>query len=369
MSRSLRLSAILGLALLASGPAARAQYYSGWGGWGGGGGQTPQGDYARGMGVFAAGAGYYNESTAEARSINANTAMNWNEYWYQSQQAVNKKYYAKMAARQQQNNAAQEQIYLRLRDNPNKYDIYRGDALNVVLDQLSSPKVYVNGLKNASRKFPGEMIRDVPFQYASEAVTATVHSIMTKGSAPECLKKPPFRDDLAKLRDLGEKIRQEDESGDIDPETLDGISAVIADLQKKVAAGLQAGTKDRTDADRFLKAAMGLTKMLRTPAINVLLSGVDKHPETTVGELLSFMKAFNLRFGVADVPRERMVYDQLYPLMLTLRDEAFPNSPPTLPAEAEGNFDQPAEFFSRMDDKSVDHQSTPPPPKPQSSPR
>ena len=107
MLRALQLTGVLGLAFMLSGSSANAQYgypggYGGygWGGWGGGGGATPQGDYARGMGAFAAGAGYYNEATAEATAINANTAMNWNEYWYQSQQAVNKKYYARMAEKQ-----------------------------------------------------------------------------------------------------------------------------------------------------------------------------------------------------------------------------------------------------------------------------
>lgn len=370
MSRSPRWSGLLSLALLACGAQAGAQIYypSGYGGYGfggwGGGGTTPQGDIARGMGAFAAGAGYYNEQTAEARAINANTARNWNEYWYQSQQNVNRHYYAKLGRRQAENVAAQDAIYARLRDNPNPYDIYRGDALNVVFDMLSSPKVYINGLKGASQRFPGEMIREIPFQYASEAVTATVHSVMTKGSAPEVLKRPAFRDDLAQLREMGEKIRQEDEAGDIDPETIDRAVAAIQALQKKADAELPQGSKDRTDADRFLKAALGLTKMLRTPAINVLLADVDKHPDTTVGDLLSFMKAFNLRFGVADHPREKMVYDQLYPLMLKLRDEAYPGTKPSLPAEAQGNFEHPAEFFATMDPKALDPNAVPPSPRP-----
>ena len=74
-----RWAAIVTIALtLTSGASARAQY--GWGGWGGyggygGGAQTPGGNFARGMGVAAAGAGVYNQQTAQARSMNANTAM------------------------------------------------------------------------------------------------------------------------------------------------------------------------------------------------------------------------------------------------------------------------------------------------------
>lgn len=371
MFRLLRLTAAMSVALLASGAAAKAQYgypagYGGYGFGGWGGASTPQGDYARGMGVFAAGAGYYNQSTAVANSINANTAMNWNEYWYQSQQATNRKYYAKLAERQKSNVKTHEEMYNRLRDNPNQYDIYRGDAMNVIFDELCSPKVYLRGLKSASTRFPGEMIRDVPFQYAIAAVTSTVHQVMTKGSAPDVLKREPFVEDLQKLRAIGDKIREEDEKdGTIDPETLDQAEAVIKDLQAKVAKELKPGTRDRNEADRFLKAALGLSKMLRTPAMNVLLAGVDKHPETTVSDLLMFMKSFNLRFGVADTPRERQVYDELYPLMARLRDEAFPTRRPGLPEVKETNPEHAAEFFSKMDDKAMDHKTVPPPPNPQ----
>ena len=365
MSRSVKFIAALGLATLFAGSEARAQMYYpggyggyGWRGWGGG--ATPQGDMARGMGVFATGAGYYNEATAEARSINANTAMNWNEYMYQSQQAVNKKYYAKMAARQKELVAAQGSIYQRLHDNPNQYDIYRGDAMNVVYDELCSPKVYINGLTSAAIKFPGDMIRDIPFQYASEALTATVHSVMTKGSAPKILKTETYKAEMDTLRELGAKVQKQDEDGQIDPETLDKLADAIVALQKKVADTLDFGSHDRNEADRFLKAAAGLTQMMRTPAINVLLADADNHPNTNVGQLLSFMKAFNLRFGAADDPREKMVYDQLYPLLLKLRDEAMPNAQASLPPEAEGNFEHPAEFFANMDPKALDPRATPP---------
>ena len=64
----------------------------GWGGWGA---STVGGDMARGMGVFAAGAGIYNKQTAVADSINADTLMRWNEYVYTSQQIRNDRFRAR----------------------------------------------------------------------------------------------------------------------------------------------------------------------------------------------------------------------------------------------------------------------------------
>lgn len=342
---------------------AQAQYGYGYGfgGWGGdNSAHTAGGDMARGMGALAAGAGYYNLNTAEARAINANTAANWNEYLYQSQQVTNRKYYAHLAEQTKENKKTTEAIYLRLRDNPNKYDVYRGDALNVIFDALCSPKVDLFSLKSTTTKFPGEMIRDVPFQYAAGAITTTVHQVLTKGSAPKVLMGEAFRPENLQLREIGDKIRDENEkTGHIDPETLDQAETLLKALQQKVATRLPANTKDRLECDRFLKAAIGLSRMLRTPAINVLLSDAAKHPEASVGDLLAFMKAYNLRFGVANSPREREVYDRLFPLMVKIRDEAFPKAKPDLPPEVETNIDHPAEFFSQLKEKPV-----PPAPQP-----
>ncbi len=52
----------------------------------------------------------------------------------------------------------------------------------------------------------------------------------------------------------------------------------------------------------FLKALHGLVAMLDTPALDLILAGVEKRPEATLGELLGFMNAFNFRFGPATTP-------------------------------------------------------------------
>ena len=83
---------LLAVVLIVAGSSARAQYNypGGYGPMGGGGGEVPgrrsPGSTAYGMGNFAAGAGAYNEQTAQARSMNANTAMQVNNYMYQVNQ-------------------------------------------------------------------------------------------------------------------------------------------------------------------------------------------------------------------------------------------------------------------------------------------
>src|SRR5215467_12450720 len=106
------------LALTASD--ARAQFYGGFGGYGGwggwGGGSTVQGDFARGAGYYAMGAGMYNLSTAQAASINADTIMRWNEYMFLSQQEANKREYLRRARIMKRDAKSGDDIYTRIRD-------------------------------------------------------------------------------------------------------------------------------------------------------------------------------------------------------------------------------------------------------------
>ena len=117
------------------------------------------------------GAGVYNQQTAIATSINAQTAMQFNQYMYLSQMETNQRYHQHLAAKKKLVNETAATVYNRLRNNPDPSDINSGDALNVVYDELSNPNVYAKVLKGAKATVQGSLIRDIPFQYATEAIT------------------------------------------------------------------------------------------------------------------------------------------------------------------------------------------------------
>ena len=371
MRRGLRLFALMaGIAALA--PAAHAQYnypggYGGYG-WGGfGGGGTVGGSVARGMGAFAAGAGAYNVETAQARSINANTAQQWDNYIWQAQQTVNRIHLDQVVKENKGRDRARAEIYNRLRNNPTVDDINKGDALNVLLDELSNPRIYLRALKGAGATVGGKVIRDIPFEKASEAVTASIYHLGHDGP-PAALQVDDFQAEMAKVKGLVAQLKKEDaEKGDPQPGTLQEEREVLRVLKDKVAAKYPANSRERVASDNYIKALFGLAKLLDTPAVNVLLAGVDKHPQATLGDLLSFMKAYNLRFGVADQPDEQQIYGDLYHQLLALRNEAYPSgseSPSPVNATAPTNADHPAEFFSGMDYSHVDPKTPLPPPIP-----
>ncbi len=353
--------------LFIQGACAQAQwgYPGGYGGygWGGWGGQTAQGDIARGLGAYAMGAGYYNQQTAVANSINTDTVMRWNQYVYEAQMNANRLHQGKLAMERFQTNQAADKIRDRLRNNPERADIYRGDAMNVVLDEINDPRIYAKALQSGQVKIGGETIRNIPFQYASAAITVSIHQLVN-GGPPKALMAPQFAADRETIKALGQEIRKQiEEDKNPDKATIGKLLAAINQTEAKVDKLLPRNSKDRVEADKYLKALHGLVAMLDTPAIDLLLAGVEKRPDATFGELLGFMNAFNLRFGSATTPKQKEVYDSLYPKLVDLRNQIAPALAAASAATASGGT-EPGEFFSGMSYQDLQKRAPAPPPPP-----
>jgi hypothetical protein len=317
----------------------------GWGGWGGGVG-TVQGDIAHGLGAFAMGAGFYNRQTAEADAINADTLMRWNQFMFESQLEANRRSRERLARRQASTIQTVNQNFERLRNNPEARDIANGNALNVAMDEINDPRVYSKALEGAKVKVGGESIRDIPFQYAAAAISTSFDQI-SNGPPPAALLRPEYEANRTALKAVGQEIRgQVEDGGSPKPETLARAFTLINALEAQVDKNLPRNSRDRVAADKYLKSVHGLLSMLQTPAIDVLLSGVEKRPEATLGDLLTFMNVFNLRFGPATTPRQRMVYNSLYVQLDTLRDQLTPLLAAAAPIKPSGT--EAGEFFSGM---------------------
>ena len=73
--------------------------------------------------------------------------------------------------------------------------------------------------------------------------------------------------------------------------------------------------------------------MLEKPDVEQFLKGLNKYPTTTLGHLITFMHSFGLRFGAAKTPIQEATYDQLYPILVRLRDESNARGPSPLSAQ------------------------------------
>ncbi len=331
----------------------------GWGGWGGGG--TIEGNVARGLGYYAQGVGQSNVETAQAASINTDTAMRWNEYWWQAQLAHNRAERDRLTLRQARDSGAGAAIEKRLHESPTDADITSGDALNAALDQLSNPRVHSSALKLATTKIPGKVIRKIPFVNASEAVTISLDQLTTEGGWPAGLKGAGFDDHRKAYYNAIHKALKEDTEGEISATTIKEVRDSLGKIKTALAANPPADRVIRSESENYLKALYGMTRMLERPDIEKVLAELDTIKETSLGNLLGFMQTFNLRFGRPTTPDQRLAYESLYPLVDDIRDKVVAgldtgkdrevaktnDAPPPPPKPF-----KPAEFFNEM---KLDH--------------
>jgi hypothetical protein len=328
MFRGIRLALGAALFLALPGATASAQYYGGYGGyWGWGGwGATPIGDIARGMGAYAEGVGVYNVTTAQAASINTDTMMRWNAAVWAAQNSLNREHYARLLAERARNKKLTDEIATRIRENPNPVDIERGDALNAILEQLSDPRIHPSALRMARVPLKNSWIKEIPFHYASEALTLSLHRITSKDNWPPVLSTDAFKPEREAYQKAIDAALEEDKERDLRPETIAAIEQAAEKIRQKVEDTIPQSSPDYIPAQNFLKTIFGVVKMLRKPEIDQVLAAVEKYPGTTVADLFAFMQMFNLRFGSANSVRERALYRDMYPLLDEQRDKILAQS-------------------------------------------
>jgi hypothetical protein len=287
------------------------------------------------MGNFAAGAGQYNVETAQARALNANTAMQWNNYMYMCNQQNARNEAIRLNKRQGKVNETADATYKRLHDNPDPHDVHTGDALNVVLTELTNPAVYTQVIQKATTPIDSGLVKNINFQHAANMVLISLADISARGVPDVLATSPDFEPDRQAIRAIVAKGRKEGESsGQVAPETLRSFRAAVTAARDKADRLLQQGTRQRGEADNFLKALYGMSRMLERPDVENFLKGLNRYPTTTLGHLITFMHSFNLRFGPAKTPEQEAAYDQIYPMLVRLRDQAQAEGPNPMTAQA-----------------------------------
>ena len=283
----------------------------GWGGWG----STPQGDLARGLGFFNTGRGAYNENTAVARSINTDTVMRWNQYAYQSHITASNSYRARLLARRNDINRARAEIRDQLRNNPTPRDITDGDALNLLLEILTNPANGSTALRRITTPLKHELIPEIPFAFASEGITICLDQMTMNEQWPLALRVDDFKPERDTLRKAVQAALEQDKAGDLEPATIEAVQAAIDRFRFKFDKLVLPTNPDYIAAHDTIKAMAGLTKMLYSPKVEEILAELEDYQGTTLGDLLSFMQAFNLRFAPANSFRQRRLYLKLYPML------------------------------------------------------
>ncbi len=379
--------AALALPALESGAQYSYPYGNGYGGYGFGGFDgSVNGDIARGMGAFAAGAGTYNYNTAVVNSVNSDTVMRYNNYIYQSQLEANAREHALLARRQGRENASTataQQIAQRLRDNPGSADIDSGAALNAILDQLSAPGILSGStLRLANAKVEARLIKDIPFRDATDAITITLSQLTDDKSWPDALRDPKLDAERQAYSKAVADALEEDKNGDLSAATVAKVRQAVADLYRRVGETIPVTRQpDHLQAMNYLKGLAGFSRMLERPNVDKVIAELEKIETTSVGNLIAFMHSYNLRFGAATTAPQKAAYAQLYPIMAGTREKLLgkpgegtnnANAPATPAAPAAGAVTpaSPTELFHGIDPQHLHPGQIParPTPGPEATP-
>jgi hypothetical protein len=283
----------------------------GWGGWG----STPQGSMARGLGVMSAGRGVYNRETAQAAAIDTNTVLRWNRAMGAAYQAATVRYSSDLRRRRSDINKAQAEIHDRLRNHPDQLDIADGDALNTLLAILLNPASADASLQSIKTPLRHDVIRDIPFEYASEGMTVCLDRMTMDGQWPLALRPDEFRPEREAVHKAVAAALEEDKAGNLEPETIQKVQDAIDRLRIKFEKLVPQSNPDYVEAQQTIKAMAGITKMLYSPKMEQIIGELEDYQGTTLGELLALMQSCNLRFAPSNSYRQRQIYMKLYPLL------------------------------------------------------
>jgi hypothetical protein len=146
-------------------------------------------------------------------------------------------------------------------------------------------------------------------------MTICLDAMTTEGQWPLALRDEAFRSEREAVRKAVHDALKEDEQGNLEPETVNAVGTAVNNLRLAFEKRVPQDSPDYIPARDALKAMAGLTRMLDSSKIEKILAELEDYQGATLGDLLGFMQAFNLRFGPANSYKQRQIYMKLYPML------------------------------------------------------
>ncbi len=346
----------LGVVLLA-GPAwaqyGRRYYPGGMGRWGWSGWvSNPNASFMSGMGSYARGQGVYNLETAKAQSIERDSLIRWNKAMMAQQKVVQ----AQLAKEEA---AAAAETEARAAAN----QLHSGKTLNALLYQILEFNPDGSKATAAKAVLGPDLIRDIPYETATEGVTFCIDQLTDKENFPFPLSDDRYDAERQALSQAVDIALTEDVKGSVSPGSLKTVRERLNALR----AAFEKATADTDpgylESEAYLKSLAGLTGLLANPNIQPILAELDSiETPTTIGHLIGFMHFYNLKFGPAQTDRQRAIYERLDGMLakvlqqVQVPDAKAPPAPPE-PGRALGK--SAGEVFGNMSWNDLDASAKP----------
>jgi uncharacterized protein (TIGR03067 family) len=322
-------------------------------------GSTPQGDILRGEGVFLRGKGLYDYYSAKGRRIDAGTMImiqKWNAEVYAGYMRERASHIqSKKNVRNETEAAARKRMAekeIRLRANPDDFDIVSGDALNALLIDLSSPAITQSAWQEKRVTLPeGIEIRSLFFRFvprlgARNAGTLSKNLIALGRLDPsrgwpsyipqdkvgaECRAYEAAHKELLARCVMDKQLKFE---------TLEKVDKALLALQNKVNVAVPSERRFRETALRYVTDMKDATKIFDAETVDFvkeMIQDTQEYTPQTVAELLAFLRKYRLLFASAEGrPGDGDMYRVLAGLMREQKEGlGLPVLPPEMAAVME----------------------------------
>jgi hypothetical protein len=284
-------------------------------------GANPSAGYMAGLGSFARGRGAYLLDKAQADAINVETMAKWNKALRARQLAVREDQQKEAAKRDAARSERVERLNLR-----------DGITLNDLLAQIFDIDPTAVRTGRANTRIGMNAIREIPFDWNSEAITLCLDQMTGRDSLPAPLMAPMYAAERDALHAAVQTALDEDAKGTVSMQTTKRINEAVAAFRAKFIKNTANIELGYDDALTYFTTMASLSRLLNDPSMKKFLEKLDNNEERTVGDLIAFMDAYNLRFGPATSDRQLEIYTRLVPILTDIRDSVrtanFAPSPP-----------------------------------------
>jgi hypothetical protein len=206
-------------------------------------------------------------------------------------------------------------------ETPTSADIVKGDALNVLLDQVTNPGIHSPALRLATTPIRSEILADIRFVHASDAVTISLGRLTTQDGWPIALRGETFAPERAAYQDAIAQALEAAKEGALSSQAVQAVRDAAAQLLVKLKMCPPPDRDESIDAKSYIKTLIDMARGLDQPPIEKVLAELATVKRVTVGSLVGFMHTFDLRFGPAITPEQRVGYEELYPMFVAVRDQ------------------------------------------------
>jgi hypothetical protein len=156
------------------------------------------------------------------------------------------------------------------------------------------------------------VLRDIPFENASEPIIACLDVLTVEDAWPPLLRQKTFDPRRQAFATAVDAALKEDLGGAISGPARSSLDAALKGLRSALddeESGLPpAGAND---ADQFLRVLGGMVRMLEDPNGGAVIRMIETFKEGSMADLVGFMHAYNLRFGRAQSDGQKAIYREL----------------------------------------------------------